>query len=103
MCMCTKRGLKLPRCKKIRCCRFLDSEKIYKPIAIPFDTIHLIEISIDEFEAIRLCDHEKHSQIEAAEKMGISRGTVQRILESARFKIVDAFLNNKAIKIHNKQ
>jgi len=92
----------MPRYKKRRFCRFLDSDKIYKPREIPFSELDLVEIFIDEFEAIRLCDHEKLSQIEAAERMNISRGTVQRLLESGRFKIIDAILKNNAIKINNK-
>lgn len=91
----------MPRCKKDRCCRFLDSEKIFKPRLIPFSEISLIEIFIDEFEAVRLCDHDKLSQIEASERMNISRGTVQRLLETGRYKIIDALLNNKALKINN--
>lgn len=92
----------MPRCKKNRCCRFLDSERIYKPIAIPLRELQIVEIFIDEFEAVRLCDYEKLSQIEASEKMKISRGTVQRLLESGRFKIVDALLNKKVLKINSK-
>lgn len=93
----------MPRCKKNRCCRFLDSEKIFKPRAIPITESGLIELFIDEFEAVRLCDHDKLSQIEASVKMEISRGTVQRLLESGRYKIIDALLNNKALKINNKK
>jgi len=92
----------MPRCKKERFCRFLDSEKIFKPVGIPFSQSEIVELLIDEFEVVRLCDHEKLSQIEASEKMNISRGTIQRLLESARFKIVDALLNNKIIKIKNR-
>ena len=91
----------MPRWKKRRCCRFLDSDKIYKPRGIPFSLLEVVEIFIDEFEAVRLCDHEKLSQIEAAERMNISRGTIQRLLESGRYKIVDAILKNKAIRICN--
>lgn len=64
--------------------------------------LEIVEIEMDEFESIRLCDFEKLNQIEAAEKMGISRGTIQRLLYSARYKVLDAFINNKAIKIKNK-
>lgn len=90
----------MPRCKKNRCCRFLDSEKIFKPKSVPLSDLNITEIFIDEFEAVRLCDHEGLSQIEAGEKMEISRGTVQRLLESGRFKIIDALLNDKALKIN---
>lgn len=92
----------MPRWRKRRCCRFLNSDRIYKPRGIPFNELDIVELFIDEFEAVRLCDHEKLSQIEAAARMNISRGTVQRLLESGRFKIIDAILNNKAIRISNK-
>ncbi|HPC38939.1 MAG TPA: DUF134 domain-containing protein [Exilispira sp.] len=89
----------MPRCKKKRFCRFLDNEKIYKPIGYPMHNLEIVEIEIDEFESIRLCDFENLSQIEAADKMRISRGTVQRLLEKARYKILDALINNKIIRI----
>ena len=92
----------MPRCKKKRCCRILDSEKIFKPRSLPFTDIELVEIFLDEFEAVRLCDYDKLNQIEASEKMDISRGTVQRLLETGRYKIIDALLKNKALKINNK-
>jgi len=89
------------RNKKNRCCRHLKTGKIYKPVAIPLTDIDIIEINLDEFEAIRLCDHEGRSQISAADKMSISRGTIQRLLESGRYKIINAILNNNALKINN--
>jgi predicted DNA-binding protein (UPF0251 family) len=92
----------MPRCKKNRCCRFLDSEKIFKPRAIPIAESDIIELYIDEFEAVRICDHDKLSQVEASSKMEISRGTIQRLLESGRYKIIDALLNDKALRINNK-
>ena len=92
----------MPKFKKKRCCRYLDSDKIFKPLGITFSELEIIEIFIDEFEAIRLCDYEKLNQIEAAERMNISRATIQRLLESGRHKIIKAFLNDKAIKINNK-
>ncbi len=53
----------------------------------------------DEMEAIRLSDYEGLYQQDAAEKMGISRTTFSRILESAHRKIADALLRTKAIFI----
>ncbi|WP_319371643.1 DUF134 domain-containing protein [uncultured Ilyobacter sp.] len=91
----------MPRLKKKRCCRAFDDEKIFKPAGIPRKELHIISIYLDEFEAIRLCDFEEKSQIEASEVMGVSRGTVQRLLQSGRKKIVDALLNTKAINIKN--
>ncbi|HOV13320.1 MAG TPA: DUF134 domain-containing protein [Spirochaetota bacterium] len=93
----------MPRCRKRRCCRLLESDKIFKPRGVPSDQLELIEVYIDEFEAVRLCDFDKLSQIEASEKMKISRGTIQRLLESGRFKIINALLNNKILKINNQE
>jgi len=56
-------------------------------------------LSLAETEAIRLKDIEDLDQAACAERMNVSRPTVQRILESARKKISDALLNGKAIRI----
>lgn len=91
----------MPRCKKQRCCRLLENERIFKPTGIPLSDMEIINIEIDEIEAVRLCDYEGKSQIETAEIMGISRGTVQRLLNSGRKKILDGLLHLKAIKLKN--
>ena len=91
----------MPRCKKQRCCRLLENERIFKPTGIPLSEMEIIDIEIDELEAVRLCDYEGKSQIETAEIMGISRGTVQRMLNSGRRKILDGLLHLKAIKLKN--
>jgi len=87
------------RCKKERCCRFLDSDRLFKPIGIPMIRLEIVEIDTDEFEVLRLCDLENKNQQEAGDIIGISRGTVQRLLYSGRKKIVSALLNNYALKI----
>ena len=87
------------RTKKARNCRHLCDEKVYKPIGIPMMELGLIEIDLDEFEALRLVDEEALNQIQAAVRMNISRATVQRLLNSGRKKIIRAMLANDAIKI----
>jgi predicted DNA-binding protein (UPF0251 family) len=79
----------------------LSDARIFKPTGIPFSELEVVEIATDEFEAMRICDVEKKSQIDASGMMQISRGTVQRLLESGRFKIMNALLTGKAIKINN--
>lgn len=91
----------MPRGKKMRCCRHLEGTKIFKPTGIPMKEIEQSIIELDEFEAIRICDLEGKSQIEASEMMSVSRGTIQRLLQKGRAKIVDALLNSKAIIIQN--
>jgi len=51
----------------------------------------------DELEALRLCDAEGMTQEQAGRSMGISRGTVQRLLMSGRKKTVEAIVSSKAI------
>ncbi len=47
---------------------------------------------MDEFEALRLADLDCHSQEQAAKKMGVSRATFGRIIESARSKVAHALV-----------
>ena len=99
LCAYARKEDALGRNKKKRCCRVLEGEKFFKPRSIPVTELEITLLELDEFEAVRLCDFDKLSQIEAAEKMQVSRGTIQRLLESARFKIVDALLHDKALQI----
>ena len=56
-----------------------------------------VEIPADELEALRLCDLEELSQAEAAESMGVSRGTLQRLLYSAHRQIAFALIGGHPI------
>jgi uncharacterized protein len=58
-----------------------------------------IILSVDEFEAVRLADFEGLYQERAAEKMGVSRQTFGRIIESARHKLAETLVRGKALKI----
>lgn len=71
----------------------------FKPRGIPL--VHLEEnsLTIEELEALRLADKEGCYQEEAAEQMGVSRQTFQRILKQARRKVTDALVNGKAVHI----
>jgi len=71
----------------------------YKPVGIPVSGAEIINLTIDEFEAIRLTDYEDLYQEQAAERMGISRQTLGRIVESAHKKLADAIINGKVITI----
>jgi len=56
-----------------------------------------IEMYRDEVEAMKLCDLDGLTQEEAGQRMGVSRGTAQRILSSARRKAAEALSGSKAI------
>ena len=61
-----------------------------------------IELTYPEFEAFRLSDLKKLTQEEIAKKMNTSRGTVWRLLESAREKIARALTESRPIIISPK-
>jgi predicted DNA-binding protein (UPF0251 family) len=87
-----------------RKCRHLDNDSLgFRPVGVPMFFLEEIKMSIDEFEAIRLCDFEGKSQVEASEIMGVSRRTFQRALKSGRYKVSDFLLNQKFLKIINTQ
>jgi predicted DNA-binding protein (UPF0251 family) len=48
---------------------------------------------------MRLCDYEGKNQIETAEIMDTSRGTVQRLLTAARKKMLHAILTDSCMVI----
>lgn len=59
----------------------------------------VITLSVEEIEALRLCDLEELEQDASADSMNVSRATFQRILYQARKKIAEALCNGEAIEI----
>lgn len=53
----------------------------------------------DELEALRLCDLEGLDQAEAGGRMGVSRGTVQRLLKAGRETVVRVLVRGEALVI----
>ncbi|MDW7774668.1 MAG: DUF134 domain-containing protein [Desulfobulbaceae bacterium] len=86
-----------PRPKKVRCCRGGFSGSAFKPTGKPLTELRQITLFRDELEALKLCDFEGLFQEEAGEQMGVSRGTVQRILTSARKKTAEALSTGAAL------
>ena len=86
-----------PRYKKPRVCGCPMKGKAFKPTGIPMGEIEKIALYRDELEALKLCDMDGLTQEEAGDKMGISRGTVQRLLSEARKKTATALAECKAL------
>jgi len=59
----------------------------------------VIHLALDELEALRLCDVEGEDQTAAGARMGVSRGTVQRLTKSGRRKVVRALVESSALVI----
>ncbi len=58
-----------------------------------------VTLRFDELEALRLCDAEGLTQEQAGEIMGVSRGTIQRLVVSGREKMVTAIVEGQALVI----
>ncbi len=71
----------------------------FKPVGVPANLLEKVILLLDEYEAIRLADYEKLDHEKAAEKMGISRPTFTRLIDSARKKVADAIINGKELLI----
>lgn len=71
----------------------------FKPRAVPLSMLEEVDLTLDELEALRLCDLKNLEQAEAAKRMKISQSTLSRILISARKKVIEALIQGKAIKI----
>jgi len=78
------------------------SHVCFKPCGIKKIDLERIIVDEDEMEALRLSDYERMYQQECADRMGISRTTFSRLVNSARQKISNALLYNKALRINKK-
>lgn len=87
------------RPKKTRWVRCKPGDRCFRPECRPKGRLEGVQLSLDEFEAVRLADLKGWEQAEIARQMQVHRSTVSRILSSARLKIADALTNLKGIKI----
>lgn len=72
---------------------------VFKPAGTPLKDLEVIPLALDELEVLHLCDGEGMTQEEAGVCMAVSRGTVQRLLASARGKVAKALVGQKALAI----
>lgn len=86
----------MPRPKKCRkVCRLPLIAEFYPSC----ESKDFIVLTVDEYETIRLIDKEAFSQEEVAQVMQVSRPTIQQNYNAARYKLADAIVNAKAIRI----
>lgn len=72
---------------------------VFKPAGTPLMDLEQVLLLHDELEALRLCDGEGLTQEAAGARMGISRGTVQRLVASGRKKVIEAIVAGRALVI----
>lgn len=91
-----------PRPRKHRRCTCpfrRDAELVFKPAGTPLRDLEQIPLGRDELEALVLCDRDGLTQELAGDRMGVSRGTVQRLLSQARRKVAVALAEGNALVV----
>ena len=78
----------------------IPNAKQFRPV--PMKNPQPIELTYPEYEVLRLTDLEKLKQEQVAKKMKTSRGTVWRLLESAREKVTKALAESRPLIISSK-
>jgi len=90
----------MPRPKKCRRVCSHPGTDCFRPKHLEPDSLDVIVLERDEFDAIKLSDIDKISQTEASNFMQISRQTYGRILSSAHNKIALAIYHGFILKIN---
>ena len=86
-----------PRKWKKVCC--LPESDSFGPLTKTSMQNEITIMKIEEYETIRLIDLEQLSQEESAEKMQVSRATVQKLYQDARTKIAESLVNGNLLRI----
>jgi predicted DNA-binding protein (UPF0251 family) len=79
------------------CC--LPDNKKFGPLDSSAKAKSPVNMTVDEYETIRLIDLEGFTQEECAQQMNIARSTVQGIYVEARRKLAESLVNGKVLLI----
>ena len=72
---------------------------VFKPAGVPACKLEWLNLTLDEFEALRLADLDGLHQEQAAARMRVSRQTFGRIVENARRKVAQVLHSGMALSI----
>ena len=89
----------MPRSKKMRFIGHRPPVSMFKPAGVPVNALRQQALRLDEYEALRLADYEGLSQEQVAARLGVSRPTVSRILQSARRTVAGMLVEGHALVI----
>ena len=89
----------MPRPQKCRkdCC--LPKSDVFGPMHASCSSHAFITMTVEEYETIRLIDHEGMMQETCAQRMGVARTTAQRIYNEARKKLAQCLVEGRPLKI----
>lgn len=89
----------MPRPKKCRRVEGVPRARSFKPQGIPMRELEEVYLSLDGFEALRLVDVHGMDLESAAQRMGVSRHTVGRVLAEARRTVARAVVEGLALTV----
>jgi predicted DNA-binding protein (UPF0251 family) len=89
----------MTRPKLLRSVKYMPSVTYFKPQGVPMRMLEIVELNVEEMEALRLKNVKGYDQVKAAKLMKTSQSTFQRILSSAYKKVSKALVHGKAIRI----
>ena len=84
------------------CCKHVEEMPgvtYFKPRAVPMSVLEEVILPVEELEALRLAHKEGLYQQEASARMGVSRATFGRLLDSAHRKVTKALVEGCALRI----
>jgi predicted DNA-binding protein (UPF0251 family) len=89
----------MPRPRKCRnvCC--LPEYNHFGPFGSKASEDNMINMTVDEYETIRLIDIEELTQEECSIQMNVARTTIQMIYTDARQKLAESLVNGKVLQI----
>ncbi|NMA69391.1 MAG: DUF134 domain-containing protein [Desulfitobacterium sp.] len=83
------------------CC--LPENSKFGPLDTDPNSERYVNMTVDEYETIRLIDLEGFTQEDCAKKMNVARTTVQGIYNNARKKLAKSLVNGKVLLIEGGQ
>ncbi len=89
----------MPRPRKRKRVCDLPKHRVFGPLNRREEISQQIDMTIEEYESIRLIDIEFLDQEDCAEVMGVARSTVQRIYNDGKRKLADSLVNGKILNI----
>ncbi|MHA1125394.1 MAG: DUF134 domain-containing protein [Candidatus Heimdallarchaeota archaeon] len=76
-----------------------DFPKVTQIIPEPIESEEIIHLTVGEYEALRLVDQKGLNQEEAGVAMNVSRGTIWRLLDTGRAKLISVIIEGKKLVI----
>ncbi|MHA1243529.1 MAG: DUF134 domain-containing protein [Candidatus Heimdallarchaeota archaeon] len=92
-------GGEAPRGRPLKEIRIDDFPKVTEINPNPKQSDEIIHLTVGEYEAMRLVDQNSFNQDEAGQAMNVSRGTIWRLLDTGRAKMIRVIVEGKKLVV----